>query len=98
MRQLVALDKEWIPARKEHSLYIRPVMFASDTVLGVRPSENYKFLILLSPTGPYYAQPMKIMVEEKYTRAAPGGVGFSKECRQLRRQYAGSKFSKAERL
>jgi branched-chain amino acid aminotransferase len=78
MKQLVALDKEWIPVRKEHSLYIRPVMFASDTVLGVRPSENYKFLILLSPTGPYYAQPMKIMVEEKYTRAAPGGVGFSK--------------------
>jgi len=78
MKQLVALDKEWIPARKEHSLYIRPVMFASDTVLGVRPSDNYKFLILLSPTGPYYAQPMKIMVEEKYTRAAPGGVGFSK--------------------
>jgi branched-chain amino acid aminotransferase len=78
MKQLVALDKEWIPAREDHSLYIRPVMFASDTVLGVRPSESYKFLILLSPTGPYYAQPMKIMVEEKYTRAAPGGVGFAK--------------------
>ena len=78
MRQLIALDKEWIPAKKDHSLYIRPVMFAADTVLGVRPSENYKFLILLSPTGPYYASPMKIMVEEKYTRAAPGGVGFSK--------------------
>jgi branched-chain amino acid aminotransferase len=78
MRQLISLDKEWIPAGKDHSLYIRPVMFATDTVLGVRPSENYKFLILLSPTGPYYASPMKIMVEENYTRAAPGGVGFSK--------------------
>jgi len=78
MRQLIALDKDWIPTKKDHSLYIRPVMFAVDTVLGVRPSENYKFLILLSPTGPYYASPMKIMVEEKYTRAAPGGVGFSK--------------------
>lgn len=78
MRQLIALDKNWIPAKKEHSLYIRPVMFATDTMLGVRPSETYKFLILLSPTGPYYAHPMRIMVEEKYTRAAPGGVGFSK--------------------
>jgi branched-chain amino acid aminotransferase len=78
MRQLVSLDKDWIPARKDHSLYIRPVMFSTDAVLGVRPSETYKFLILLSPTGPYYAAPMKILVEERYTRAAPGGVGFSK--------------------
>lgn len=78
MRQLIALDKNWIPAKKDHSLYIRPVMFSTDQMLGVRPSETYKFLIILSPTGPYYANPMKIMVEERYTRAAPGGVGFSK--------------------
>lgn len=78
MRQLIALDKNWIPAKKDHSLYIRPVMFSTDAMLGVRPSESYKFLILLSPTGPYYAAPMKILVEEHYTRAAPGGVGFSK--------------------
>jgi branched-chain amino acid aminotransferase len=78
MRQLIALDKNWIPAKKDHSLYIRPFMFSSDAMLGVRPSETYKFLIILSPTGPYYANPMKIMVEERYTRAAPGGVGFSK--------------------
>jgi branched-chain amino acid aminotransferase len=78
MRQLVALDKAWIPAEKDHSLYIRPVMFATDQVLGVRPSETYKFLILLSPTGPYFVNPMRIAIEETYTRAAPGGVGFSK--------------------
>lgn len=78
MRQLIALDKNWIPAKKDHSLYVRPVMFSTDIVLGVRPSETYKFLILLSPTGPYYANPMKISVEENYTRAVPGGVGFSK--------------------
>jgi len=78
MRQIIALDKKWIPAKKDHSLYIRPVMFATDEVLGVRPSENYKFIIILSPSGPYFASPMKILVEEQYTRAAPGGVGFSK--------------------
>jgi len=78
MRQLVAIDKDWIPAKEEYSLYIRPFMFATDAALGVRPSETYKFMILLSPTGPYYATPMKIYVEEKYTRAAPGGVGFAK--------------------
>jgi len=78
MKQLIELDKNWIPAKAEHSLYIRPFMFATDPVLGVKPALTYKFLILLSPTGPYYAEPMKIYVEEKYTRAAPGGVGFSK--------------------
>lgn len=78
MRQLIALDKNWIPAKKDHSLYIRPFMFSTDAVLGVKPSETYKFIIILSPTGPYYASPMKILVEEQYTRAAPGGVGFSK--------------------
>jgi branched-chain amino acid aminotransferase len=78
LRQLIKMDKDWIPARKDHSLYIRPLMFASDTMLGVRPSDSYKFIIMLSPTGPYYAEPMKIAVEEKYTRACPGGVGYSK--------------------
>ena len=78
MKHLIELDKNWIPAMEEHSLYIRPFMFSTDTQLGVKPSATYKFIILLSPTGPYYAQPMKIYVEEKYTRAAPGGVGFSK--------------------
>jgi len=47
-------------------------------VIGVKPSESYKFMIILSPTCPYYATPMRIYVEEKYTRAAPGGVGFAK--------------------
>jgi branched-chain amino acid aminotransferase len=78
LRQLVALDKNWIPDKEDYSLYIRPVMFASDEVIGVKPSDSYKFLILLSPTGPYYSAPMRIYVEEKYTRAVPGGVGFSK--------------------
>jgi branched-chain amino acid aminotransferase len=78
MRRLVDVDRDWIPAKEDHSLYIRPLMFASDTVLGVRPAENYKFLIMLSPTGPYYASPMRIYVEEQYTRASPGGVGFAK--------------------
>jgi branched-chain amino acid aminotransferase len=78
MRKLIALDKNWIPGKKDHSLYIRPMLFATDELLGVRPSDTYKFMIILSPTGPYFTEPMKIMVEEKYTRAAPGGVGFAK--------------------
>jgi branched-chain amino acid aminotransferase len=78
MRRLIELDRNWIPNKEDYSLYIRPVMFATDTTIGVKPSDTYKFIILLSPTGPYYAAPMRIYVEEKYTRAAPGGVGFAK--------------------
>lgn len=78
MKQLIEIDKEWIPTDADHSLYIRPFMFATDEIIGVKPSENYLFIIILSPTGPYYAAPMKILVEETYTRAAPGGVGFAK--------------------
>lgn len=92
MKQLVELDKNWIPAKAEHSLYIRPFMFASDEMIGVKPSDTYKFLIILSPTGPYYAAPMRIYVEEKYTRAAPGGVGFAK----VAGNYAASLFAAAE--
>jgi len=78
MRMLIELDKSWIPQQKDHSLYIRPFMFSSDPIIGVRPSENYKFMIILSPTGPYYNVPMRIYVEEQYVRAVPGGVGYAK--------------------
>lgn len=93
MKQLIALDNEWIPTgKKDFSLYIRPFMFATDTIIGVKPSEKYKFLIILCPSGPYYSNPMKIKVEETYTRAAPGGVGFSKNAGN----YAGSLKAAAE--
>ena len=78
MKQLVALDSSWIPQKEDHSLYIRPFMFSSDELIGVRPSETYKFMILLSPTGPYYNAPMRIYVEEQFVRAVPGGVGYAK--------------------
>lgn len=78
MRQLIQLDKNWIPNKEDHSLYIRPFMFSTDDVIGVRPSESYKFMIILSPTGPYYSAPMRIYVEEQYVRAVPGGVGYAK--------------------
>lgn len=78
MKQLIALDSDWIPQHPDHSLYIRPFMFSSDEVIGVKPSEKYKFLIILSPTGPYYNAPQRIYVEEQYVRAVPGGVGYAK--------------------
>lgn len=92
MRRLIDLDRNWIPAKPDHSLYIRPFMFACDEMIGVKPSDTYKFLIILSPTGPYYSAPMRIYAEDKYTRAAPGGVGYAK----VAGNYASSLFATAE--
>ncbi|MBS1733771.1 MAG: branched-chain amino acid aminotransferase [Bacteroidetes bacterium] len=78
MRTLIKLDSNWIPDKEDHSLYIRPFMFSTDEMIGVKPSDKYKFMIILSPTGPYYNTPMRIYVEEHYVRAAPGGVGYAK--------------------
>lgn len=78
MKRLIQVDKEWAPAKLDYSLYIRPFMFATDAFIGVKPSSTYKFIIILSPTGPYYPKPLRIFVEEKYVRAVEGGVGFAK--------------------
>ena len=78
MKQLIEVEKGWIPTQADSSLYIRPFMIATDPFLGVRPSLSYKFMIILGPSGPYFSAPMKILIEQKYTRATPGGVGFAK--------------------
>ena len=78
MRRVIEIDIDWIPNKQDHSLYVRPFMFATDEAIGVKPSSTYKFMILLSPTGPYYSKPSRIYVEEKYVRATPGGIGFAK--------------------
>ncbi len=75
---LVGLDQEWIPRIEGSALYIRPLMFAWDEMVGVRPSDTYKFLIICLPVGPYYPKPIKLLVETQYIRAARGGVGEAK--------------------
>ncbi|MCF8286232.1 MAG: branched-chain amino acid aminotransferase [Chitinophagaceae bacterium] len=78
MKQLIKIEKDWIPKLEDHSLYIRPFMIATDPFIGVRPSALYKFMIILGPAGPYNSEPMKILIEKDFTRATPGGVGFAK--------------------
>lgn len=78
MRQLVNLDKDWIPTADGTSLYLRPFMIATDEFIGVKPAEKFTFLIITSPAGPYYAKPVSIYVQDKYVRAFPGGIGFTK--------------------
>ena len=76
--RLVDLDTEWVPGGDGNSLYIRPVFFATDPVIGVRPSENYTFLIITSPTGAYYTDELKVRIEKTYSRASRSGTGYAK--------------------
>ena len=81
LKDLVWIDKEWIPTKKGESLYIRPFIYGSDPVLGVKPSSSYKLIILLSPVGAYYPEgfkPVKILATDEYVRAVKKGIGESK--------------------
>jgi branched-chain amino acid aminotransferase len=76
--ELIAIDKNWVPKNLDHSLYIRPFIFASDPYIGIKPSDSYKFMIFTCPVGSYYKEPVSVKVETNYSRAVQGGTGFSK--------------------
>ena len=78
LKTLVSLEKDWIPTKEGSALYLRPFMFATDDFVGVRPSNNYSFMIFCCPVNSYYPKPIKVLVEEKYVRASDGMAGFAK--------------------
>ena len=81
MKKLIELEKDWVPAAPETSLYIRPTVIAMDPFLGVRASNTYRYFIILSPVGAYYPEgfnPIKILVTSDYVRAVRGGIGEAK--------------------
>ena len=81
LKELVNLEKDWVPHVPQTSLYIRPTIVAVDPALGLRVSNTYRFFIILSPVGAYYAEgfnPVKIMVSHDHVRAVQGGIGEAK--------------------
>jgi branched-chain amino acid aminotransferase len=78
LETLIDIDRDWIPPAEGSTLYIRPFMYATDESLGVRPSDNYRFMIITGPVGPYYAKPVTLWAETEYIRAAKGGTGEAK--------------------
>jgi branched-chain amino acid aminotransferase len=81
LKELISIDKEWIPTAEGTSLYIRPFIIPTEYYLGVAPSKFYRFMIILSPVGSYYKEgihPVKIFVENQYVRAVAGGTGKAK--------------------
>lgn len=75
LKELIRLDREWVPGPEEGSLYIRSTVFATDENIRVRPPAAAKFLILTCPVGQYYAEPLKLLATTDYVRAFPGGTG-----------------------
>jgi len=81
LKELVAIDQEWVPRKRGTSLYIRPVMIASEAALGVKVSKQYLFYVMTGPVGAYYPEgfnPTRILVTNQYVRAVRGGIGEAK--------------------
>ncbi|MBN9654453.1 branched-chain amino acid aminotransferase [Halobacillus sp. GSS1] len=81
LKELVQLEKDWVPSFEGTSLYIRPFIIATEPSLAVAPSKSYKLMVILSPVGPYFSggiKPVTINVEDKFTRAVKGGTGMAK--------------------
>ncbi len=78
LKTLLEVDKDWIPTSKGSSLYVRPFIFASGKGFHASPANEYKFIIATSPSGAYFSGKVKVLIEEKYSRSANGGVGYAK--------------------
>ncbi len=78
LTQLVRLDNQWVPSKVGTSLYIRPFIFSTDEYIGIRPPENFKFIIITCPVGAYYSKPVSVKIETHYSRAVEGGTGYAK--------------------
>lgn len=78
LKALLEVDNEWIPTQDGSSLYIRPFIFASGNGFHASPSDEYTFIIACSPSGAYFSGKVSVLIEEKYSRAANGGVGYAK--------------------
>lgn len=78
LTELLKLDSSWVPSKPGTALYIRPFVFGNDEYIGIRASENFRFMIITGPVGSYYTKPVRVKIETKFSRAFEGGTGFAK--------------------
>lgn len=78
IKKIIEIDQKWVPEGKAKSLYIRPFLFSTDAYIKVKVADNYRFVVILSPAGPYFSEAVKIWVETKYSRSSEGGTGYAK--------------------
>jgi branched-chain amino acid aminotransferase len=75
LRELVRLDREWVPPTNAGALYIRPCLFSVEESIRVMPAEHYVFTIFTCPVGAYFTGPVDALITNQYLRAFPGGTG-----------------------
>jgi branched-chain amino acid aminotransferase len=78
LKKLLTLDRDWVPGGEGESLYIRPFMIATEARLGVKISDQYRYMVLCSPAGTYYQKPLRVKIEKSFVRASKGGAGYAK--------------------
>ncbi len=78
LTELLKIDSSWVPSKPGTALYIRPFVYGNDEYIGIRPSENFRFMIITGPVGSYYTKPVRVKIETKYSRAYEGGTGYAK--------------------
>ncbi|MBL7922603.1 MAG: branched-chain amino acid aminotransferase [Bacteroidia bacterium] len=96
LKQLVKTDAQWVPDQEGSSLYIRPLVFATEERFGVKISDEYLLIIMSGPVPPFYPRPLRVKVEDRYSRAAKGGTGAAKCAGNYGGAFYASKLAKEE--
>ena len=93
LKKLVQIDKEWVKKGKGNTLYIRPFMIATGHGVIAAPSQEYRFMIILSPARSYYSGEVKVLIAEHFSRAANGGIGAAKAAGNYSAQFYPTKLA-----
>jgi branched-chain amino acid aminotransferase len=96
LNELIKLEKAWIPTDEGSSLYIRPYVFAIEAAIKANPSSEYRFAIICSPVSAYFSSAIAVKIEERFSRAAPGGFGYAKAAGNYAGQFYPTELAKAE--
>ncbi len=96
IKELVKLDRDWIPTGPGESLYIRPVCIGTENAIAASPSMSYRFMIITSPAAKYYSGEVKVKIEDKFSRACDGGIGYAKAAGNYAAQFYPTEKAKAE--
>lgn len=93
LKELIRLEKDWVKAGLGNSLYLRPFMIATGAGVIAAPSQEYRFMIILSPAKSYYSGEVKVIIAEHYSRAANGGIGAAKAAGNYSAQFYPTKLA-----
>lgn len=93
LKQLIKIDQEWVKQGKGNSLYLRPFMIATGHGVIASPSQEYRFMIIMSPAKSYYSGEVKVLIAEHFSRAANGGIGAAKAAGNYSAQFYPTKLA-----